>query len=114
MKNKSPIILNCFSRGGSNILWNFFLSHPSVLHPTEETIQIFNTTFRAPRLEGYKIVMMENRFVFRQWKFKEINPVNIETARYIDTILFNKKMKNLQDSGAKKIIRGHPVTTGTS
>ena len=101
MKNKSPIILNCFSRGGSNILWNFFLSHPSVLHPIEETIQIFNTTFRAPRFEGYKIVMMENRFVFRQWEFKEISPVSIETARYIDTILFNKKMKNLQDSEMK-------------
>ena len=101
MKNKSPIILNCFSRGGSNILWNYFLSHPEVLHPIEETIQIFNTNFRAPRLEGYKVLLMENRFVFKQWSFEEIKPVKIRTAKYIDNVLFNKKIKNYIDPEMK-------------
>ena len=78
----------------------FISSFCTSSHRRNDTI-IFNTTIRAPRLEGYKIVMMENRFVFRQWKFKEINPVNIETARYIDTILFNKKIKNLKDNEIK-------------
>ena len=62
MKNKKPIILNCFSRGGSNILWNFFLSHPNVCHPKKETIQIFNASIKNPTLAGLKIAMQEKEF----------------------------------------------------
>ena len=98
MKNKSPIILNCFSRGGSNILWNLFLSHPMVLHPIEETLQIFNTRFLDPRIEGFKIIWMERRRVFKQWDFKEIEPVKVITANYIDNVLYDKKVSNLKDS----------------
>ena len=52
--NKNPIILNCFSRGGSNILWNFFISHPSVCHPLQETLEIFGINLRSFKYEAFK------------------------------------------------------------
>ena len=90
--NKSPIILNCFSRGGSNILWNYFLSHPNICHPLEETLQIFCTNIKAPRVEGYKVAFMEKRFLFNQWNFNERSTVKSKTAKYIDRVLYRKKI----------------------
>tara|TARA_B100001250_G_C19682986_1_gene736710 strand:+ start:149 stop:1039 length:891 start_codon:yes stop_codon:yes gene_type:complete len=97
MKNKSPIILNCFSRGGSNILWNLFLSHPNVCHPLEETIQIFNTSLRAPRFAGYKINFMTRQNLFNQWNLKDRRTIGKKSSEYIDNVLFNKKLNNVFD-----------------
>ena len=99
--NKSPIILNCFSRGGSNILWNYFLSHPNICHPLEETLQIFCTNIKAPRVEGYKVAFMEKRFLFNQWNFNERSIVKSKTAKYIDRVLYRKKINNIFDNDMK-------------
>ena len=101
MKNKSPIILNCFSRGGSNILWNFFLSHPNVCHPLEETIQIFNTNIRAPRIAGYRIALMTRQNLFDQWSLKNRRVISKKSSEYIDAIFYKKKMNNLFDNEMK-------------
>ncbi len=98
MKNKSPIILNCFSRGGSNMLWNLFLSHPNVCHPLEETMQIFNTSIRSPRFAGFKINFMTRQNLFDQWNFKIRGNIGRKSSEYIDSILFNKKMNNQFDN----------------
>jgi len=39
--NERPVFLNCFTQGGSNILWNFIVSHPEVCSPTTETHSCF-------------------------------------------------------------------------
>ena len=41
MKNKAPIFINSFARGGSSILLNIIRSHPDVCYPQGETHQIF-------------------------------------------------------------------------
>jgi hypothetical protein len=41
MKNESPVFVCGFERGGTNILMNLLLSHPSLCKPTGETAQVF-------------------------------------------------------------------------
>lgn len=57
MKNKKIIVVNGFSRGGTNIVWNIFQSHPKVCSPRHETGQIlFDQVFRwAPRLARHAL-----------------------------------------------------------
>ena len=100
-KNNKPIILNCFSRGGSNILWNLFLSHPDVCHPLEETLQIFNISLKSPRIAGYKIALMTKQNLFNQWNFNNRKSVNKKSATYIDILLHKKKMGNLLNDEMK-------------
>ena len=97
MLNKKPIVLNCFSRGGSNIIWNFFISHPYVCHPIEETLQIFNTNWRSPRLKGYKISILAKQNLFDQWKLYERMSINKKAKDYIDKILFKEKLSSYND-----------------
>jgi len=101
VKNRSPIILNCFSRGGSNILWNIFLSHPDLCHPLEETLQIFSTNIRAPRYEGFKVAFMEKFSLFDQWNFQDRVLFKPQTGDYIDNILYKRKLNNLIDHEMK-------------
>jgi hypothetical protein len=44
MLNKKPILVSGFSRGGTNILWNIFQSHPHICAPEHETGAIFRYT----------------------------------------------------------------------
>lgn len=97
-KNAKPIILNCFSRGGSNILWNMFLSHPGVCSPVQETLQIFSINIRSPRLEGLKTVLLSKQlYLFNQWYFEERKVVADNVKRYIDNTLYNWKLNTIND-----------------
>ena len=97
MLNKKPIVLNCFSRGGSNIIWNFFISHPHVCHPIEETLQIFNTNWRSPRAKGYKASILAKQYLFDQWKLYERTSINEKAKDYIDKTLFQEKLSTYSD-----------------
>ncbi len=97
MKNKSPIILNCFSRGGSNILWNYFLSHPDVCHPMRETLEIFKTKVLSNSWIGIKLLYIAKQDIFNQWNFKKRKPVNGSAKKFIDKVLFEQKLKNYYD-----------------
>ena len=97
MLNKKPIVLNCFSRGGSNIIWNFFISHPHVCHPIEETLQIFHTNWRSPRLKGYKISILARQYLFDQWKLNQRMSINEKAKYYIDKILYEEKLSTYTD-----------------
>ena len=102
MKNKSPIFLNCFSRGGSNILWNVFLSHPDVCSPILETLQIFGAGIRHASMAGYKIALLSRQpKLFDQWNLQERKSINPKTERLIDRTFFQWKMKTLQDGEMK-------------
>ncbi len=98
MLNKNPIILNCFSRGGSNILWNILLSHPAVCSPIEETLQIFRLDARAPRRAGLQAAWLtRQRVFFDQWNLRERAPISPHAQAFIDETLFHWKLKTLTD-----------------
>lgn len=98
MKNHKPIILNCFSRGGSNILWNVLLSHPEVCSPIEETLQIFRLDFRAPRMAGLRAAWLTGQAnFFDQWNLNPRKSITAKARAFIDKTLFEWKLKTLQD-----------------
>jgi hypothetical protein len=98
MKNKRPILLNCFSRGGSNILWNVLLSHPEVCSPIEETLQIFRLDWRAPRREGVQAAWLSGQMrFFDQWNFQARRPISEKARTFIDETLFQWKLRTLSD-----------------
>jgi hypothetical protein len=98
MKNNAPIILNCFSRGGSNILWNILLTHPDACSPIEETLQIFRFDARAPRWSGLQAVLRTRQLrFFDQWNLSPRRPISAQAQAYIDSVLFDWKMKTVQD-----------------
>ena len=90
--NKS-IILNCFSRGGSNILWNIFLSHPDICSPNRETLEIFDFNIRAPKLSGLKtLYLTKSARFFNQWNLNERQTASTDTKHYIKEKLFEMKL----------------------
>ena len=92
-KDKKSIILNCFSRGGSNLLWNIFLSHPDVCSPNRETLEIFDFNLRAPKLSGLKTLFYTKDFrFFNQWNFRDRKKVSSKTISFIDEKLYEMKL----------------------
>jgi len=67
----------------------------------EETLQIFSTSLRSLRKEGLKLSWLEKKILFNQWDLSKRHPVSTKTADYMDTILYNKKLKNFQDNDMK-------------
>ncbi|MDZ7831105.1 MAG: sulfotransferase [Desulfobacterales bacterium] len=98
MKNKAPIFLNCLSRGGSNIFWNIFLSHPDACSPIRETLEIFRTNWRDPHWEGYVAALLSGQpLLFDQWKLKPRRPVSAWTKNFIDATLYRHKLRTFSD-----------------
>lgn len=56
-----PVIINAFSRGGSNIVWNLLLSHPRFISPLVETHQMFLGTHGAAGLGRNLSFDLKNR-----------------------------------------------------
>lgn len=102
-KNRAPIILNCFSRGGSNILWNIFLSHPQVCSPIKETLELFRINPKKnPKWAGYKLALISGQpMFFNQWHLKPRRPVSANTKAYIDQVLYENKLNTLVDAEMK-------------
>lgn len=102
MLNKAPIFLNCFSRGGSNILWNIFLTHPDVCSPIRETLEIFRTGMTRPQMAGYKLTLLSRQpRLLDQWNLEERPPVPKAAQNYFDCELHEWKMKTLEDPEMK-------------
>lgn len=98
MINKRPIFLNCFSRGGSNILWNIFLSHPDVCSPIQETLQIFGAGLTHATWEGYLVALLSGQpRLFNQWHLQPPRPISRSVGRLIDSTLHKHKMKSVND-----------------
>lgn len=99
MKNRSPIILNCFSRGGSNILWNILLSHLEVCSPIQETLEIFRLDPRDLRWSGIRAAWLTGQLrFFDQWNLAERPPISLRAKSFIDETLHRWKRKTLQDN----------------
>lgn len=95
---RRPIFLCCLSRGGSNIFWNLFLSHPDVCSPIRETLEIFRLDHRAPTRAGLFIALLSGqpRF-FDQWKLAPRRSLGGTAARYLDRVLAREKLRTLDD-----------------
>jgi hypothetical protein len=102
MLNKAPIFLNCFSRGGSNILWNMFLTHPDVASPMKETLEIFRTGLRHATWPGYKMVLLSRQpKLLDQWNYEERTTIPTGAQKYLDQVLFDWKVKTFEDGEMK-------------
>lgn len=102
MINKAPIFLNCFSRGGSNILWNMFLTHPDVCSPIRETLDIFSFNLKRVRVEGSLAALLSRQWrLFDQWHLKPRSAVPKTGRQYIDKTLYRWKLKTLHDDEMK-------------
>ena len=98
MKIKTPIFLNCLSRGGSNIFWNVFLSHPDACSPIRETLELFRIDLRDPHWEGFAAILLSSQFnLFNQWKLEDRRPINQITRKFIDTTFQRHKLRTLTD-----------------
>jgi hypothetical protein len=99
MLNQSPIFLNCFSRGGSNILWNLFLTHPDVCSPIKETLEIFRTNLRSPTIEGYLTAFYSKQFrLFDQWNLNKRQRICRKAQTFIDRTFYRWKCRTTFDS----------------
>ena len=98
MRNKNPIFLFCLSRGGSNIFWNLFLTHPGVCSPIHETLEIFRIDPRAPTWEGYFAAILSTQpRLFDQWHLQSRRPITNLTKEFIDKTLYRRKLRTFKD-----------------
>jgi hypothetical protein len=98
MLNRAPIFLNCFSRGGSNILWNFFLTHPDACSPIRETLEIFRLDAKGVTLAGLRVAWRSRQLrLFNQWHLQERRVPPARTQTFIDRVLYDWKLKTLSD-----------------
>ncbi len=117
MLNKSPVFLNSFARGGSNIVWEILQSHPGLASPVEETdkaiwmeagkwkkfLNVWLSVrggYPFPNLEranGYSIL---NYGVFHADNYRE-RKLNSFSKKYLDELLYRWKLKNI-DHGFNK------------
>lgn len=89
LKNDKIIVINAFSRGGSNIAWNIMQSHPDVCSAMLETDQILYP--RRPR---------RLRVAIRPFYTNKITasaPVVKVVGRVMDGRFYSLKLRNLAD-----------------
>lgn len=100
MKNKSPVFVVGFTRGGTNILMNMLLSHPDLCKPTGETAQVFKGRREEPlwrilqRRVCYDLPLrlMAGHDLFDS---KDVSPrpdVAKTAASFIDSVLYREKV----------------------
>ena len=111
MLNTAPIFINCLSRGGSNIFWNIFLSHPDVCSPIYETLEIFRTDPRSPTWAGYYVALLGGQpRLFDQWLLRPRRHVPGFVQAYIDRTLYQRKLLTFSDDEMKYKYEAQPYT----
>ncbi|MFQ5718236.1 MAG: sulfotransferase [Acidobacteriota bacterium] len=100
MRNRKPIFIAGFARGGSNIVLNFFLSHPDVCLPRGETQEVFRgaagegfATRWAKRLRYFPVAMMEREDVLDNRNWRPRRPFSRLTMVQIDRIYHAEKLR---------------------
>ncbi|NCF69340.1 MAG: hypothetical protein GWP61_25590 [Chloroflexi bacterium] len=92
-------MLNCFSRGGSNILWNIFLSHPDACSPIYEILEIFRLDRKGVTIAGIQAAWLTRQLrFFNQWFLAQRRPISSQAQQFIDAMLFLKKLLTLDDA----------------
>ncbi len=107
----APIFLFCYSRGGSNIFWNLFLSHPDACSPILETVELFSTRFAAPRLDGLKAVALTGQWhIFDNWWLEERRSISVRAQNHINQTFTKWKMKTFSDLEMRFKYENEPYT----
>jgi len=100
LKNKKPIFIVGFARGGSSIMLNILRSHPKVCFTCGETQEvflgkgrraIFDTFFR--RLDYLPIILSEKRNIFSTSDWSKRKLFSDSSSRCIDSILFKDRFR---------------------
>lgn len=96
MKNSKVMVLNGFSRGGTNIAWNLLQSHPDVYSPTLETGELlYRHLFGLFPKSWIRRMLSQPRFL-------DSIPSRL-VQQQIDQLFYRWKLKNLghRDNGMK-------------
>ena len=110
-KNRRPIFLVAFARGGSNLLLNMLRSHPEVCSPRGETQEVFlgkpdeSPAVRAGKALRYLPIWLSlrgHRLSDRDWRPRPaFGPA---AQRRIDRILYDEKLR-ARGEGQNEFIR---------
>jgi hypothetical protein len=98
MLNKSPIFVNGFQRGGTNILMNLLVSHPQVCMLGGETHTIFYGRDSNPikkwgaRFLYLPILIAARQHIFWPYRFYPRNKIPKFLTYYIDFLFYWSKM----------------------
>ena len=107
MLNKNPIILNCFARGGSNLLVNLLASHPGVCISRGETNKVFKgqtrldtkwTVLKKSLLYHYPLLLLSGQNIFDARSLKPRKPVSSRVMNYIDKIFYEGRFTALHET----------------
>lgn len=86
MKNSKVIILNGFTRGGTNITWNILQSHPQVCSAIVETAPlVYRDTFRLPAQIARNILSCNSFYR---------SPMGFISAHILDNLFYQRKLDN--------------------
>jgi hypothetical protein len=104
MRNRRPIFLLGFARGGTNLVLNLLRSHPEVCSPRGETHEVFRgkptepaAVRRAKRLRALPIRLLERRDVFDAGDWTPRPRLRALSRRWIDRILHAEKLRARED-----------------
>jgi len=98
MLNKSPIFVNGFQRGGTNILMNLIVSHPDICMLGGETQVVFygrrRETFKKwfPRLLSSPILISTNPYIFWPYRYEKRKMIPQFLMPYIDFLFYTSKI----------------------
>ena len=104
MRNQKVIVINGFQRGGTNIVYNIFQSHPSVCSPDNlETGEIISQNYRLYKYPKTKLI----KYFIKRVKLKLYSLLNknfilnsfivIIFGNFYDRIFYKYKKKNFTD-----------------
>jgi len=105
MRNQKVIVINGFQRGGTNIVYNIFQSHPSVCSPNNlETGEIISQNYRLYNYSKTKLI----KYFIKRLKLKIYSLLNkgfilntyiaLIFGNFYDRIFYKYKNKNYSDS----------------
>lgn len=93
---ESPIFINAFSKGGSNIIWNLFQTHPTCCSPIYETHEIFQRG-KIGKIRNALFFLLNRQRAF--FSFDNLSPrhrITKSAMDYLDRCLFKAKLENLK------------------
>ena len=104
MRNQKVIVINGFQRGGTNIVYNIFQSHPSVCSPNNlETGEIISQNYRLYKYPKTKLI----KYFIKRLKLKFYRFLNKQFilnsfiififGNFYDNIFYKYKKKNYTD-----------------
>ena len=115
MRNRAPIFINGFNRGGTNLLQFIIAAHPEVCLLGSETHELFYGKSSEPfrkwfdRLWGLPVVLSSRQHMFYVRNFDERNRIPPIIATYIDWLFFQSKtnsiMNRVKDAQGTKYTR---------